>query len=84
MLLTMPVVCQRLTIRNKMLLYKSRAKEANMKQAKDISYKIDDNGTMTIYVNGCSVADISECKKLDDIQTEALVTEVLADLGYEV
>ena len=55
-----------------------------MKQAKDISYKIDDNGTMTIYVNGCSVADISECKGLDSVQTEALVTEVLADLGYEV
>ena len=50
----------------------------------DTSYTIDDNGTMTIYVNGCSVADISDCKKLDDIQLQALVMEVLADLGYEV
>lgn len=53
------------------------------KQAKEISYKIDDNGTMTIYVNGCSVAEVSECEGLDNIQIETLVMEILVDLGYE-
>lgn len=50
----------------------------------DTSYTIDDNGTMTIYVNGMSVSDIANCKNLDATQESALITEVLSDLGYEV
>lgn len=48
------------------------------------SYSIDDNGTMTIFADNKSVAEISECEKLDAVQKDTLVTEVLTDLGYEI
>ena len=55
------------------------------KQAGNWTLSVDDYGTMTIYDGkGRSVADISECEGLDSIQLEALATEVLSDLGYEV
>lgn len=53
-------------------------------EIKTISHTIDDNGTMTIFVDNMSVAEISDCDGLDDNQKEALITEVLNDLEYDV
>jgi hypothetical protein len=78
------MVGQWLTFIPMVVIYKYGKREVVMKQAKEVSYGIDDYGTMTIYADGCSVADISDCGKLDRNQIEALIGEVLEDLGYEV
>lgn len=49
-----------------------------------ISHSINDNGTLTIFVDNMSVADISDCSTLNDIEIETLMTEVLTDLGYDI
>ena len=55
-----------------------------MKKIKTVSHTIDDNGTMTIFVNDKSVADVSDCGNMTQVEIETVMTEILSDLGYEV
>ncbi len=54
---------------------------------KDIfQYEVNDEGTMTIFVQEGNtttiIAELSDCLDMTEVQKEALMTEVLADLGY--
>ena len=48
------------------------------------SYYVNDNGVMTIYANDMTVADISDCGKMNPKELTNLMYEVLNDNGYEV
>lgn len=47
----------------------------------DYSYSLDDYGTLTVYVNDCAIAEISDCTEEG---AEEMMLEVLADFGYTI
>ena len=47
-----------------------------------VSTAIDHKGSLRIFVDGLSVADISQCKRMSKRAINRLVDEVLVDLGY--
>lgn len=48
------------------------------------AYYVDDNGVMTIYADGKTVADISDCGHMNKEECINLMNEVLFEQGYKV
>ena len=46
------------------------------------AYYVDDKGVMTIYIENCSVAEISDCNELNKEQLQEIAEETLYNLGY--
>lgn len=48
-----------------------------------VSYSIDDNGTMHIFIGTHSVADISDCNDMDKLDALLLIDDVMYELGIK-
>ena len=49
-----------------------------------INYDVDDNGTLHIYLDSQSVADVSDCANMSNKELQNLVDETLENLGYKL
>ena len=50
----------------------------------EFSYSLDDFGTMTIWANDCTVAEVSDCGKMSPKELTQLMYDVLYEQGYNV